>query len=114
FYGLRGYAKYVALEVETARNPDYPAKLAQLKQLEVTAGPGFGLQANWAWFGREQCKVLAFDEGVFIFMLSAALLFDQLVPMLWVFAASQVFWGLYKSWLRGKNISENQKILLQK
>jgi hypothetical protein len=47
-------------------------------------------------------------------MLSAALIFDQLIPMLWVFAASQVFWGLYKSWLRGKNIAENLKVPTQK
>ncbi|MBT7335884.1 MAG: CDP-alcohol phosphatidyltransferase family protein, partial [Gammaproteobacteria bacterium] len=114
FYGLRGYAKYVALEIETGRNPDYPAQIAQMKQVQTTAGLGFGLKANLAWFGREQSKVLAFDEGVFIFMLSAALILDQLIPMLWVFAASQVFWGLYKSWLRGKNIDENLKVPTQK
>ena len=114
FYGLRGYAKYVALEIETGRNPDYPAQIAQMKQVQTTAGLGFGLKANLAWFGREQSKVLAFDEGVFIFMLSAALIFDQLIPMLWVFASSQVFWGLHKSWLRGKNIDENLKVPTQK
>ncbi|WP_050526505.1 CDP-alcohol phosphatidyltransferase family protein [Pseudorhodobacter aquimaris] len=110
FYGLRGYAKYIALEIETARNPDYPADLALLKRIEIRAGLGFGLRKNWAWFLKEQRKVLAFDEGVFIFMLSMALIFDQLIPMLWVFAASQLFWGLYKSWLRGKNIRENCKL----
>lgn len=114
FYGLRGYTKYIALEIETARDPEYPAKMAQLKQAETTAGLGFGFRANWAWFLREQSKIFDFDEGVFIFMLSFALVFDQLVPMLWIFAASQMFWGLYRSWLRGKNIGENRKILLQK
>jgi len=114
FYGLRGYAKYVALEIETARNPDYPAQIAQKKQLPTTAGLGFGLKANIAWLGREQSKVLAFDEGVFIFMLSAALIFDQLTPMLWVFAASQLFWGLYKSWFRGENINKNLKVPTKK
>jgi hypothetical protein len=104
----------VALEIETGRNPDYPAQITQMKQVQTTAGLGFGLQANLAWFGREQSKVLAFDEGVFIFMLSAALIIDQLTPMLWVFASSQVFWGLYKSWLRGKNIDENLKVPTQK
>jgi hypothetical protein len=34
--------------------------------------------------------------------------------MLWVFAASQVFWGLYKAWLRGKHIDENLKVPTQK
>ena len=114
FYGLRGYTKYIALEIETAQDPDYLATTARLKQLEPTAGLGFGLRANWAWFMREQSKVLAFDEGVFIFMLSAALVFDQLVPMLWVFAASQVFWGLYRSWRRGENIGKTHKLPLQK
>ena len=56
FYGLRGYAKYVALEIETGRNPDYPAQIAQMKQVQTTAGLGFGLKANLTWFGREQSK----------------------------------------------------------
>lgn len=114
FYGLRGYAKYISLEIETGRDPDYPAKMARLRRVETMAGLSFGFRANWAWFIREQSKILAFDEGVFIFMLSAALVFGQFVPMLWVFAASQVFWGIYRSWLRGKNIGENRKLPLQK
>ena len=72
------------------------------------------LPANLMWFGREQRKLLAFDEGVFIFMLSAALVFDQLIPMLWVFAASQVVWGLCKCWIRGRHIEQNRKISVQK
>jgi len=114
FYGLRGYAKYVALEIETARDPEYPADIARLKHIDIAAGLGFGLRANFAWFLKEQRKFLVFDEGVFIFLLSAALIFDQLMPMLWVFAASQVFWGTYKSWLRGKNIGNDRKSYLQK
>ena len=114
FYGLRGYAKYVALEIETACDSDYPMNMASSKKVEKLAGLGFGPRANFEWFLREQRKVLAFDEGVFIFMLSAALIFDQIVPMLWVFAASQLFWGIFKSWQRGKNIGENLKLTLQK
>jgi len=114
FYGLRGYAKYVALEIETACDSDYPMNMASSKKVEKLAGLGFGPRANFEWFLREQRKVLAFDEGVFIFMLSAALIFDQMVPMLWVFAASQLFWGIFKSWQRGKNIGENPKLALQK
>ncbi len=114
FYGLRGYAKYIALEIETARNPDYPAAMARKKTVAPVAGIEFGIGANITWFFREQRKILAFDEGVFIFMLSAALVFDQLVPMLWVFAASQVFWGTYQSWRRGRNIGESRKLPLQK
>jgi phosphatidylglycerophosphate synthase len=114
FYGLRGYAKYVALEIETARDADYPANMARLKRREPEAGLGFGVVANLKWFLREQHKVLAFDEGVFIFMLSAALIFDQLALMLWIFAASQVFWGTFKSWQRGKNLDANHKLSIQK
>lgn len=114
FYGLRGYAKYIALEIETALDPGYPKDMARLNQMETVAGPGFGLRANLVWFLKEQRKILAFDEGVFIFMLSVALIFDQLLPMLWIFAASQVFWGTYKSWIRGKNIGQNRKLFLSK
>jgi len=114
FYGLRGYSKYIALQIETAGDPDYPTTMARLKRREPAAGLGFGAGANLSWFIKEQRKVLAFDEGVFIFMLSAALIFDQLVPMLWVFAASQSFWGTYKSWQRGKNIGVNHKLPIHK
>ena len=58
-----------------------------------TAGLGFGVSANLRWFVREQRKIFAFDEGVFIFMLSFALVLDKLTPMLWVFAISQLFYG---------------------
>jgi phosphatidylglycerophosphate synthase len=114
FYGLRGYAKYVALEIETARDADYPVNMTRLKKREPAAGLGFGPGANLMWFFKEQHKVLAFDEGVFIFMLSTGLIFDQLLLMLWILAASQLFWGTYRSWLRGKNIAANHKIPIQK
>jgi len=114
FYGLRGYAKYTALEIETARDADYPTKMAQQKKMEPAAGLAFGLSANLTWIFKEQPKILAFDEGVFIFMLSAGLIFDKLTPMLWIFAASQVFWGTFKSWQRGKNIDANHKLSIQK
>ncbi|TVP98916.1 MAG: hypothetical protein EA338_07475 [Roseinatronobacter sp.] len=58
---------------------------------------GIMLRANLTWFGREQSKFHAFDDGVFIFMPSAARVLDQLIPMLWVFAASQVFCGRCRS-----------------
>jgi phosphatidylglycerophosphate synthase len=114
FYGLRGYVKYIALEIETALDPDYPTKIAHLERRESVAGLGFGITANVKWFLKEQPKVLDFDEGVFIFMLSAALIFDQLIPMLWIFAASQVFWGTFKAWQRGTNIDAKQKLSIQK
>ncbi|WP_324751777.1 CDP-alcohol phosphatidyltransferase family protein [Roseovarius sp. Pro17] len=114
FYGLRGYVKYVAMQIETARDPEYPATMALLGRVEPAAGLGFGLRANVAWFIKEQPKALAADEGVFIFMLSAALVLDQLTPMLWVFAASQIFWGIYWAMKQGKNISADRQLPIQK
>ncbi|MBB5721433.1 phosphatidylglycerophosphate synthase [Loktanella ponticola] len=114
FYGLRGYVKYIALEIETALDPEYPAKMALRKKRDPVAGLGFGLTANVKWFIKEQAKVLDCDEGVFIFMLSVALIFDQLTPMLWIFAASQLYWGTLKAWQRGMNIDANQKLAIQK
>lgn len=114
FYALRGYVKYIALEIETAIDPGHPARMAAMKRDEPAAGLGFGFAANIRWFFMEQGKILAFDEGVFIFMLSAALIFDQLTPMLWIFAASQVFWGTYRAWQRGTNIDAHHKLLFHK
>lgn len=114
FYGLRGYTKYITLEIETARDADYPANLARLHKRDPEAGLCFGIGVNLKWFLKEQQKVLAFDEGVFIFMLSAALIFNQLTPMLWIFAASQLFWATFRSWQRGKNIDASHKHSIQK
>ena len=114
FYGLRGYTKYIAHEIETARDPDYPAKMARCAKADSAAGPGFGIRVNLAWLLREQVKILRFDEGVFIFMLSVSLLLNQLEPMLWIFAASQVFWGFQRGILRGMRIHANQQCPIQK
>ncbi len=114
FYGLRGYVKYIAIEIEMARDPDYLNKMAKGKKAEVTAGLGFGLRANLDWFAREQPKILRFNEGVFIFMLPAALLLDALEPMLWIFAASQVLWGLFRAIEGGIRIHYNSQHPIQK
>ena len=111
---MRGYAKYVAVEIETARNPGYPAAIALSKKTDLVAGLGFGLRANLLWFFREQPKVLHFDEGVFIFMLSTGLIFDALEPILWIFAASQLFLGFYRTIQRGVRIHENRQIPIRK
>lgn len=109
FYGLRGYVKYVAIEIEMTRDPSYQTKMAQLKETPVVAGLGFGFRANARWFFREQSKILGFDEGVFIFMLSAALVLNALTPMLWIFAASQLFYGVFRAVQQGSQIDENAK-----
>jgi hypothetical protein len=81
---------------------------------EDSAGLGFGFLANLKWFIAEQRKILSFDEGVFIFMLSLALVLDVLIPMLWVFAISQLYLGLSRSWQRGVQIGSNQKVSVDK
>jgi len=114
FYSLRGYAKYVAIEIETALDASYPAKMARAQAKPLTAGLGFGLKANARWFVKEQPKVLAFDEGVFIFMLSVALIFNVATPVLLIFAASQLFYGLFRALQHGGRISSNSQIPVRK
>lgn len=117
FYNLRGYAKYVSLYTEMSRDSQYLDKLSkQASNInnEPTAGLGFGVLANLRWFVREQRKIISFDEGVFIFMLSLALIINQLTPMLWIFAISQLYYGLARSWQRGRQIARNQPIGIKK
>lgn len=78
------------------------------------AGPCFNISANVNWLITEQRKILDFNEGVFIFMLSAALIFDQLTILVWIFAASQLFRGTFKARQRGANINANQKLAIHK
>jgi len=73
----------------------HPTAMVQRKPMMTTTG--IMLRANLTWFKREQSKIRAFDDGVFIFVPSAALVFDQLIPVLWVFAVSQVFCGRCRS-----------------
>ncbi len=117
FYSLRGYAKYVAIYTQMSRDSRYLEKLTP-KTSKIdhgeTAGLGFGVLANLRWFVGEQRKILHFDEGVFIFMLSLALLLNALIPMLWVFAVSQVFYGLARVCQRGYQIGQNQEIRFEK
>ena len=104
FYSLRGYSKYVFIYTMVSDDSHYLEKKSEketLKKPDDTAGPGYGFLANMKWFVAEQRKIINFDEGVFIFMLSAALVFNALTPMFWLFAISQVIHGLRRSWLRG-------------
>jgi len=113
FYSLRGYTKYVTIYTEMSNDKEYLRKKLQEKldkenDKKESAGLDYGVSANVLWFIKEQRKILSFDEGVFIFMLSAALIFNVLVPMLWIFAISQIFYGLYRAWQRGYQIHHNQ------
>lgn len=117
FYNLRGYTKYVSLHTlplsSDALHNDVVTNNKRNK-VTPTAGLGFGLLANFKWFIKEQRKVLSFNEGVFIFMLSLALILNQLIPMLWVFAISQVYYGIMRSWQRGMKIKSNQRVEIEK
>jgi len=117
FYFLRGYVKYVTIFTEMSRDSGYLKKLSEKKsriKKEETVGPGFGILANFRWFLGEQKKIIFFDEGVFIFMLSLALVIDKLTPMLWVFAISQLLHGLARCWQRGCQIHHNKTVKIQK
>lgn len=117
FYNLRGYAKYVGLYTGMSNDNQYLNKLAKQDSSvknKQTAGLGFGFLANLRWFAREQRKIIFFDEGVFIFMLSLALILNQLTPMLWVFAISQLYYGLTRVWQRGRQIAHNQPMAIKK
>jgi len=81
---------------------------ALVDQKEEKAGLGYGWRANLIWFIREQRKFFLFNEAVFVFLLSVALIFDALMLMLWVFAISQLYYGVVRSWQRGRQIYLNQ------
>ena len=111
FYSLRGYAKYVEIHIEVSRNSHYLEQDAAPLSVDTeptTAARGFDLFGALKWFAREQRKILNFNEGVFIFMLSLALVVDQLTPMLWVFAVSQTVLGISRTWQRGRNIERDK------
>lgn len=117
FYSLRGYVKYVAIYTQMSRDGKYLEKLAKEKSdadKEDIAGLGFGVGANLRWFLSEQRKIILFNEGVFIFMLSLALVLDALTPMLWVFAISQLFYGLARGWQCGWQIQHKQVVSIEK
>ena len=116
-YSIRGYVKYVAIHVEMSRDSHYLERIAKgaLADEEVEEpNTGFNLRAIVMWFIREQRKIIYFNEGVFVFMLTLALVLDSLVPMLWVFAISQFFHGTFRTWQHGRNIELNSQIFINK
>jgi phosphatidylglycerophosphate synthase len=108
FYFLRGYIKYVVIYTEMCRDKDYLEKSLAKLTVSNAAGLGHSLMANLRWFVGEQKKILRFDEGVFIFMLSLGLILDLLTPTLWVFAITQVFYGLTRGVQRGRQLHRAQ------
>ncbi|MBU4446260.1 CDP-alcohol phosphatidyltransferase family protein [bacterium] len=119
FYSLRGYTKYVTIYTEMSNDKEYLIKkhqesLDKAKDKKESSGLCYGISANVLWFIKEQRKIFSFDEGVFIFMLSAALIFNIFVPMLWVFAISQIFYGLLRGWQRGYNLDHGRSTTIKK
>ena len=107
FYTLRSYIKYVTLSILAENDPEY-FKMGLNTEVEILAGPGFGFRENFLWFLKEQRKFFQFDEGVFIFLISAALLLNELIPLLWILAISQVYYGLMKASQRGLQIHKSE------
>ena len=107
FYTLRSYIKYVTLSIRVENDPEY-FKNRLNTEVELSAGPGFSLRKNLLWFLREQRKFFQFDEGVFVFLISVALLLHELLPLLWVLAISQLYYGLMKALQRGLQIQKSK------
>ncbi len=109
FYFLRSYIKYVMIYTLICSDQNYLEKSSQGVATADAAGLGHGVVANLRWLASEQRKILQFDEGVFIFMLSLALILNVLTPMLWVFAISQVSYGLGRGIQRGRQLHRGQQ-----
>ncbi|MBN4080889.1 CDP-alcohol phosphatidyltransferase family protein [Caldithrix abyssi] len=107
FYTLRSYIKYVTLSIRAENDPEY-FKNGLDTEVELSAGPGFSLRKNLLWFLREQRKFFLFDEGVFVFLISAALLLHELLPLLWILAISQLYYGLMRALQRGFQIQKSK------
>ncbi len=117
FYSLRGYIKYVAVYTIISTNPNFIKDAARdntVPQNAPNAGLGYGIWANLNWFIKEQKKILSFDEGVFIFMLSIALVFNLLIPVLWIFTCTQIFYGIGRGVQRGIEIDRQSKSVIRK
>lgn len=114
FYSLRVYVKYVTIFIEIEHDNTYLEKCFHeaATSFKEKKGPAAGLGVNWKknlhWLLGEQRKLLLFNEAVFVFMLSFALITNTLTPMLWIFAISQIYYGIARSWQRGRQIHHNQ------
>jgi phosphatidylglycerophosphate synthase len=113
FYSLRVYVKYVTIFIEVEHDTDYLEKSSQEaatinEQRSQAGGIDQGLIQNLRWFLGEQRKFFLFNEAVFVFILSVALVFDVIPPVLWLFAGSQLYYGFTRSWQRGSQIHNNQ------
>jgi len=112
-YAFRGYVKYVSFHTQMDNNKNYLLEFAMHESTakkDPVAGLGFGVIANLRWFIREQHKIIYANEGVFIFMLSLALVVNSFFPdsltlMLWIFASSQVMLAIGRTWHKCREIA---------
>jgi len=107
FYTLRSYIKYVTLNIRAENDPEYFENASNTK-VELSVESNFSLRKNLLWFLREQRKFFRFEEGVFVFLISAALLLQALLPLLWILAISQLYYGLMKAIQRGLQIQKSK------
>ncbi|MFP6583703.1 MAG: CDP-alcohol phosphatidyltransferase family protein [Candidatus Hydrogenedentota bacterium] len=113
FYSLRVYVKYVTIFIEVEHDVNYLEKSSQEaasinQQRRKVGGIEHSFKQNVIWFLGEQRKLFLFNEAVFVFMLSVALVFNVILPVLWIFAISQLYYGLVRSWQRGSQIYNDQ------
>ncbi len=113
FYSLRVYVKYVTIYIEVDHDITYLEQSSREadainNERSKAGGLGLGFVQNLIWFIREQRKFFLFNEAVFVFILSFALLFDAILSVLWLFAVSQLYYGFVRSWQRGSQIYNNQ------
>jgi len=113
FYSLRVYVKYVTLFIEVEHDADYLEKSSREAaaindERSTMGGIHQGFKQNLFWFIGEQRKLFLFNEAVFVFILSMALVFNAILPVLWLFAISQLYFGLVRSWQRGSQVYHNQ------
>lgn len=113
FYSLRVYVKYVTIFIEVEHDADYLEKSSREAtaindQRSEMGGIHQGFKQNLLWFVGEQRKFFLFNEAVFVFILSVALVFNAMLPVLWLFAISQLYFGLVRSWQRGSQVYNDQ------
>lgn len=113
FYSLRVYVKYVTIFIEVEHDITYLEKSSREaaainSRRSKVGGIDQGFKQNLRWFLAEQRKFFLFNEAVFIFILSAALVFNVMLPALWLFAISQLYYGFLRSWQRGSQIYNDQ------
>ena len=100
FYTLRAYIKYLTLSILAENDPEYFKNVSNT-EVDISVKPNFSLRKILIWFLKEQRKFFRFDEGVFVFLISAALLLHALLPLLWILAISQLYYGPMKALQRG-------------